>query len=516
MQLPPSPNREVANLSITFASTRPPAGLSALHIAVIQNDRQKVRALLANNEHGVDERTSTGATALMLASLYGRCDMFFYLLRKSASISKQDFEGFGCLDYVKHRDFTNPLLEKYEVVANEKPARPGRKIIYNFLRPFSSAIKQGRLKKTKARTPLAEASPAKASPGEYSERRVIFLRKGGMLEVVEVRSLAVAEWPFELGRKTCATIRGSEDTAYRAIAISGWRGDEVIKGAEVLNNATYLEFTRGFGRMFGYRFKRNWLDYRWKDPAEKDGAFHACHAEKQLAIFILRESIAHVLGIRDITIETLEKLKLAVEAEGLQWEFTIELEHKPCDCCLRGKRSKLEPKRSSPTSQDDDTIEDVIDVTDEEKEEENDVSQLVDEPDMTLPDTAIAGDGIDYDTDDSWVVIRHPGPKNRRPQREHRVPTKAGSEVREEDLVKQNIGRRLRLTSSQKKKQKRRQKTAALNQLSPSPNTEGHVRSFNFEIPIRAVRTPDGKEPFPKVGEFMSLWGASSKEKTKQ
>lgn len=96
-----------------------------------------------------------------------------------------------------------------------------------------------------------------------------------------------------------------------------------------------MELTRDFGRKRGYRFKRNWLDNRWRASAEKGGAFSACHAEKQLAISVLRESIAHVLGKRDITPETMEKLKLAVEAKRLQSDFTIELEHKPCECCLR-------------------------------------------------------------------------------------------------------------------------------------------------------------------------------------
>lgn len=153
------------------------------------------------------------------------------------------------------------------------------------------------------------------------------------------------------------------------------------------------------------------------------------------------------------------------------------------------------------------------------EDEENNDCQMVDEPDITGPDAAAARDGTDSDgTDDGWVVIRHPRLKNGRPQRDHKVPTKAGSEVREEDLERQNIGRRLQLTSSQKRKRKQRQRMAAFNQhspspISPSPNTEGHIRSLNFEIPIRAVRSPDGREPFPKVGEFMSLWGASSKEK---
>lgn len=199
MQPPSSPSHQVVNQSTPSPTLIPtPPGLSALHVAVIQNDRHKVRALLASNEHGVDERTTMGATALMLAGLYGRYHMFKYLSRKSASTSKQDFEGYGCLDYLKHRAFTKPLLQKYQDIAFDRPRRAGRVQIYDFLRAESPTIKQGRWE----RSERAQTPPVKATPGEQSERRVVFLRKGGMLQVVEIRSLAVAEWPFKLGRKT--------------------------------------------------------------------------------------------------------------------------------------------------------------------------------------------------------------------------------------------------------------------------------------------------------------------------
>lgn len=132
-----------------------------------------------------------------------------------------------------------------------------------------------------------------------------------------------------------AAIRGSGEAAYRAIAVSGWRGHEVVQFvnvAECLNNATYLELTREFAAVVGYKFKKNWLDDRWSSTPEKAGVFHACHAEKQVAIFILRESMAHVSGTRDITLENMAALKLA---QGLQKEFIIEIEHKPCNCCIR-------------------------------------------------------------------------------------------------------------------------------------------------------------------------------------
>lgn len=219
MPLPPSATHQVVNPSSTSAPSS--TGLTALHIAVITNNRGEVRALLNSKEHAVDERTPTGATALMLASLYGRSSIFIYLLQKSASLSKQDYEGFDCMDYVKHLPFTKPLLEKWELeaVAVENPRRSGRKFIYHFVRPFSSIAKQGRLRATTVENPptqdsAAQTVPAKVVPsqilpqlppqasGEESERRIDFLRRGGVLEIIESRSLALVEWPFKLKRKT--------------------------------------------------------------------------------------------------------------------------------------------------------------------------------------------------------------------------------------------------------------------------------------------------------------------------
>lgn len=175
-------------------STPASTGLTALHVAVINNDLLEVRTLLSSKEHAVDARTTEGATPTMLASLYGRHKMFIYLLHKGASIAKRDFGGFACIDYAKHLDFVQPLLDKYKSVAHEQPRLSGRKMIEDFLRPFSLMVEQDHVEVNE--TPRTEA------PVQNLERRVNFHRKVGMLEIVEVRRIAAAEWDFDLGRKT--------------------------------------------------------------------------------------------------------------------------------------------------------------------------------------------------------------------------------------------------------------------------------------------------------------------------
>lgn len=107
---------------------------------------------------------------------------------------------------------------------------------------------------------------------------------------------------------------------------------------QILKNDTYLDLIRDFRKVVGYQFKRNPFDEKWTASTEKDGVFHCCHAEKQLAIFVLRECMACVLNVRDFSLDNMAKLKLAIDQEtpqGLQKEYIIELEHKPCTCCIR-------------------------------------------------------------------------------------------------------------------------------------------------------------------------------------
>lgn len=112
---------------------------------------------------------------------------------------------------------------------------------------------------------------------------------------------------------------------------------QVVNVAECLNNATFFKLTRDLAKIVGFEFKSMYLDYRHKgNPSEKAGAFHACHAEKQLAVFVLTESMACVLGTREFSLDNMDKLKLAVtkDASTVQKEYIIELEHKPCSCCI--------------------------------------------------------------------------------------------------------------------------------------------------------------------------------------
>lgn len=225
--------------------------LTALHIAVLQGDREQLRALLKSREYGADVRSRKGVTPLMLACMYGRSKIFFYLLKKKAGPSKTDYRGFTTMDYVEGSS-NQVLAQEYQDITTGEPSRSGRRTIYSFLRGREYGNKH-----SQARRPL-EPQPGTRPSGLPLPCR-LFLRSGKQLEFVEVRSLASTEIDVQLGRKSTAIIRGKDDkeTIYK-FSISGWSG---INGQNVLCNKKYSSLVRRICGMYGFELEGGWLDY---------------------------------------------------------------------------------------------------------------------------------------------------------------------------------------------------------------------------------------------------------------
>jgi hypothetical protein len=229
-------------------------GLTALHAAVLQDDREQVRALLQSHEYGVDVRSSTGATPLMIASLYGRTKIFFYLVKKKASLQKCDHQNVTVLQYAKGPS-VRQLLREYQHIATREPRRSGRYAIYYFLK---HAIKNDQPRRGPgAQFPDTSAS---ATPTSGPPPSTMFLRSrdGKHLELVGVQRIATTEVDIDLGRKSTGLIRGKNEAAipYR-FAISGWAG---VKGNSVLCNKDYSGLVRSVCNMYGFKLEANWLD----------------------------------------------------------------------------------------------------------------------------------------------------------------------------------------------------------------------------------------------------------------
>lgn len=182
---------------------------------------------------------------------------------------------------------------------------------------------------------------------------------------------------------------------------------------------------------------------------------------------------------------------------------------------------------------------DVIDVEDDDLQLMVDDDLQLEEPDLMASATAT---GEDSGVDNDWVIVRRPGPQNRRKKRSHEDPRKEGSEVDPNDYPPrqdQNREKRLRMPLRRKQNKKQRTEMAPLDEPVPSsdtlidlPNPDTSVEypsgevggnfatgrrsmPLNFEILIpqtRVGRTSSG-QPFPDLTEFMSQWGASDQNK---
>lgn len=196
--------------------TQAPDGLSPLHIAVIKNDREGVRKILASRERGVDERTAQDATPLMMACLFGRPSIFFSLVRKKASTLKKDINGLGLLDYVNHVPATETFLKEYQAFTGQQPSCTGRKTIFSILQVCIQKSRESKIlqhdKETQAEAEvdvgvgtLSAAEPAvqvTAAPSEdESDMNTVFMRNGKELRITKVRILQKAKFFIDLGRK---------------------------------------------------------------------------------------------------------------------------------------------------------------------------------------------------------------------------------------------------------------------------------------------------------------------------
>ncbi|XP_027015733.2 ankyrin repeat and EF-hand domain-containing protein 1-like [Tachysurus fulvidraco] len=78
--------------------TEPEEGISALHLATVENDLELASFLLSLNAHP-DVPDKKGRTAMMLAAERGHVDMVDFLYSNQASVSLVDLEGKGLLFY---------------------------------------------------------------------------------------------------------------------------------------------------------------------------------------------------------------------------------------------------------------------------------------------------------------------------------------------------------------------------------------------------------------------------------
>ncbi|KAG6365779.1 hypothetical protein INS49_007390 [Diaporthe citri] len=337
-------------------------GLTALHLAVLANDYRKVRKIIGDGEVGIDVPTATGTTALMLAALYGRSNIFFFLAGYNASSTMKDSYHYSARHYVDPQSpFLKDLIREYNTIASSEPDRVGRRHIFRELKArrherreaYDLGLARGRAEaqaqaksrdqaqiqlQTSVNVDHFNAQPPPKDPSLH----LAFLRSldGKQQVVMEGRQVATAEHGT-IGRKCTGFIYAGDENDSHKFAVSGWGRAIQDKNAvfrNVLDNKDYTELVKRVATLIGFELKGNHFDHHFLgSPSEKKGTFVACHSEKQLAVFVLTKALSHVFGTKSLTANNINLLKdqLNKLPPGLR-ETVIHLDHKlVCGSCVQ-------------------------------------------------------------------------------------------------------------------------------------------------------------------------------------
>lgn len=267
------------NSSVTLSH-----GLTALHLAVLANDYRKVRKIVGDGEIGIDVPTASGTTALMLAALYGRSNIFFFLAGYNASSTMKDSYHYSARHYVDPQSpFLKDLIREYNAIASSEPDRAGRRHISRELKArrherkeaYDLGFARGHAKaqaqaKSRDQTQFQPQAPANMDhfnaqqPSKDSSLHLVFLRSldGKQQVVMEGRQVATAEHGT-IGRKCTGFIyAGDEKDSYK-FAISGWGRAIQDKNAvfrNVLDNKEFTELVKRVAKLIGFELKSNHFD----------------------------------------------------------------------------------------------------------------------------------------------------------------------------------------------------------------------------------------------------------------
>lgn len=257
------------------SSTPSSDGWTPLHRAVLKNDADTVRKIVSERELGVDVRTATGTTPLMIAALYGRLNIFLHLLGKKASAHKKDSQGNDPMAYVKQKTpFIQGLIRDYGIIATMKPDRGGRRGIYVVLKAMKH---QNRRSNAQGQAAARDESSTQAQgqtaaqldqteqqqPLQDSPKRFVFLRSSGgkQQEFAEIKQVAVAKHG-DLLRHCTGFVCGVDGSSDPAFAISGWGSkDDKAPRENVLGDMEYTMLVRQLAELLDFELTgNNWLD----------------------------------------------------------------------------------------------------------------------------------------------------------------------------------------------------------------------------------------------------------------
>ncbi|KAK0637359.1 hypothetical protein B0T17DRAFT_504705 [Bombardia bombarda] len=302
----------------TGARGRNAAGLTDLHVSILKNDFPRVRKILRqhqDNKQRLEVRDNNGLTPLMVATLMGRLNIANYLLAKRALIKTKDDKGRTAFDYARTTPFTKEKVLAYERLG---------------FAPLSRSGHRGR-RKIRAILRHPEGLRASRRAGDNTSSNTYTYCTGKHLLIMQPVAIVAPGGNFQ--DATAGWIASLSAPGIRMTAVSGWCENDNVD-PKVLNNVEYTKLVLHVAKLMNFEIPKSYRDNGSVQALpEHKGRFHACHVEKKLAVWWVREVLREVLFTENMA--RMKELKDAEIPKALAGA-KIFLDHRsgPCKNCL--------------------------------------------------------------------------------------------------------------------------------------------------------------------------------------
>lgn len=319
------------NSAETFLRKKHSEGNTALALACMEGHYEMVK-LLAERGSPINSKNNKGETPLIISLQYGRTEVATYLVSHDASILNCDGIGASILSHAKE------LLERLEETR-----------IYCHTSSFSNGSAPAEtkvIKNTDGKTVLIYREDPNPSIGmRYQEHQKKIDRVQIIIDaciVNEATQMRISKYKRNRARKVRATKVSISRSAVQAMvtvfrdayqipmagskktfgylergdahdlvfAVSGWSGGQFADIDGCVDRELWTKRVFEFSRIVGHSLKRHQYD-----GCDREGSFHACHAEKQLMAFVLW----HYTSLQE------EPSQQAPEAEWVRYQRVGEL-----------------------------------------------------------------------------------------------------------------------------------------------------------------------------------------------
>lgn len=279
------------------------SGNTALALVCMEGHLDIVKLLLKRGSP-IDSRNKKGETPLVISLEHGTTEVASHLAQHGASVASSDTQGTNVLSHARALlqrlegariyYISPPLYEKSTTVEMKTVADKNGEVVMTYLEDPNPSIGmrnrnyqekvdriqliisrciahydiQSRVKKQK-RKRAHNCRPSKISISRSTVQTIITI----FSDAYHV--------PMASERKTFAYLERGEEHGY-VFAVSGWSGGKFADIDGCIDRELWTKRVFEFSKIIGHKLHTH--EY---DESGREGSYHACHAEKQLMVYVL-------------------------------------------------------------------------------------------------------------------------------------------------------------------------------------------------------------------------------------